>query len=84
MMNSAQAPLQRHWEMKASGFPRPRLPNSSTRNIATLAWLIWSPLSPHWNCTERLTETMVSSEVPVLGISIQWFLHDHWALITVH
>ena len=134
------------------GFPRPRLPNSSTSNIATLAWLIrslpsrhlerqcthrlrdgvsgssavrasiqwffrfnhwgadqklapfldgrgvssafsvaetfqrliWSLLSPHWNCNERLAKAIVSSEVPVLGISIQWFLHDHWALITVH
>ena len=57
----------------------------SVQRFDWLRGLIWSPLSPHWNCTERLAEAMVSSEVPVLGISIQWFFRfNHWALITVH
>ena len=28
-----------------------------------------------------MTGVIVSSEVPLLGISIQWLIHGHWALI---
>ena len=61
------------------GFPRPRLPNSSTSNIATLAWLIRSLPSRHLErqCTHRLRDGVSGSSA--VRASIQWFFRfNHW------